>query len=442
MKNSSLTFLTLMLAFFLTSISATLYMAVEYDDISLFFTFILFLLAIFMLDLGFKIEKKAYIAYFVFVTVMPFYLYSFFLVSGEIYIPGGDAEKYYFRVLDIASGDDSQLWGRYALFLYISKLFYQLTNWLFNSESYIHFSFLSSFFATLTIDPIHKIINNVFDKKIADKVVWFWICTPLLWYLSSGSLRDIYAYFSVLYCIYFTSCFFSNGKFKYLALSLVFLIYTANIRLDAALFSAIFISSYALLTHGKMQFKLIFSVLLVLFVYLVVSKGLVEAFKFSNSFDLSYQVDAYKDLRAESSSGSFTSKLQGTALGLLILPFFTFITPFPPPIFFASSFNTADLLISIFSLLFLLILPRFFISSWSNIKNIFILSFLISLFFIIIVLSLTSVGSFRQKLYMYPIIYALCLSCGFNYFIHKFEVLFISVLSTVAVIFVFVRYVY
>ncbi|HCH2842715.1 TPA: hypothetical protein NKT21_001961 [Vibrio parahaemolyticus] len=430
----------LIFTFFLIAMISVIYMVISYHDISVFFSFLIFLLFIFFIERLFKIDKKIYIAYFVFVSVMPLFLYSFSVLTGDIYIPGGDSEKYYLRVVDIAKGDESQLWGRYSLFLYIGKILYQTTYLLFNSYSYIHFALMSSFFASLTIDPIHRVVSELFDRSVADKTVWLWIFTPLLWYLSSGSLRDIYVYFSVLYGIFFIISFIRTSNLWFLIFSFLCLVYTANIRLDSAIFLAFFITSSVMLHKGKLYLKFTFLLLFLSFLTFVVSQGLVEVFKFNDSYDLSYQVDAYKDLRA-GSSGSLTSKLQGTALGFMVLPFFTLITPFPPPVFFAKYFNISDLFISLFSLLFIMILPRFFISSWHNKNDKFILSFVLSLIFIILILSMTSVGSFRQKLYLYPIIYSLFISCRSSHTVYKIELIFISSLSVLSVFFIFIRYV-
>lgn len=430
----------IILVLFLFAMTSMVYMVISYHDVSLFFSFLIFLLLIFLFERAFKVNKNIYLAYFVFVSVMPLYLYSFYVLTGDVYIPGGDSEKYYLRVVDIAKGDDSQLWGRYSLFLYMGKFLYQTTSLLFDSYSYIHFSLMSCFFASLTIDPIHRTVSEIFNDSVADKTVFIWVFTPLLWYLSSGSLRDIYVYFSVLYGIFFIISFIKTSKLTFLFLSFMCLVYTANIRLDSAIFLSVFIVSSVMLHAGKIYLKIVFLLLFLLFSMFVLEQGLVEVFKFNNSYDISYQVDAYKELRA-GSDNSLTTKLQGTALGFVILPFFTLITPFPPPLFFAESLNISDFLISIFSLFFIMTLPRFFLSSWHNKNDKFILAFLISATFIILILSMTSVGSFRQKLYLYPIIYSLFISCRTGLAVYKIELMFISSLSVLSILFVFFRYV-
>ncbi|WP_076923754.1 hypothetical protein [Pseudoalteromonas sp. EB27] len=396
---------------YLLSVLSILYISNIEADQSLLFTFFFLSVFLILIHSYFKLTFFAIFQFSIIIILLPIYTGSYITTTELPFYPGGDAHRYYERVITIAAGDESLLWGRYKFFLYGVSSYYKMIFYFFGSKSPYHFMVLTAFFVSLTGPVVYLLIKEIIGKKIALKVYYFWVLNPLLLGLAVSTLRDPYVYFAVFYFIYVV-IFFSNDKliYKLGALS-VLALYVINIRLDTACFLFVFFITF-FLASSKLDFKkkmLLFSLILIP-VLVFISNGLVSVLDFDNSMSLSYQMNAYTESRSmNTSTSSIVVKLQGTALGLLVLPLYTLVSPFPPPIFFVDKFNFADLVESLFSILFLMLLPRLVINLISYFKEFdraFMLSLLTSIVCLLILLSLTSIGAFRQKLYIYPFIFS------------------------------------
>ncbi|HBC3867204.1 TPA: hypothetical protein KD877_002749 [Vibrio parahaemolyticus] len=363
---------------------------------------------LFIVMLIFNKNEYRYMGVFSFgviLTLMPFYHYMFVIDTGAIFTPGGDAKKYYDYAYDYGVLNGELIGYRYWFFIKIIGGYFKIINYLGGEVSPEYFSLLTAFVATLSV-PIYNSCSNIIAKNDQLNIIgYFWLFTPLFVFLAVGQLRDIYTYFVVayLYMVTLRLCY-KKVKINNFILLFIFLIYVALIRIDVFVYCVFFILSYISFSSLSLKSKLISLLIAVFFMsfFIFQSETALKQLSFEN---FSTQVDIY-DSQCDSGcdNSSFIKKLRDIPGGYFALAIISYFTPFPA-FLFESKYNAHYFFELVFVIFWCVSSFVFLAFVWKVKKSTFDKAFIASLIFLLFLLAFTTVGYFRQKLYVYPIIY-------------------------------------
>lgn len=139
--------------------------------------------------------------------------------------------------------------------------------------------------------------------------------------------------------------------------------------------------------------------------------GLFEYLNYSNSASIEYQMDVYREKSNELSDATSISNIlrNSGVIGKFILFIYTLFSPLPPPLFASQTILFHNVFISIAAIIWYFVLPFSLMGLIRNIKrenlSKITKSFLVILFVSTLIISLTTVGTARHKLYLYPIMF-------------------------------------
>lgn len=374
-----------------------------------FFVFVLFYCSLFLMT--YKLDKGLYSTFcFLFLVSLTFYYADyFFTLSGDYFLIGGDAKKYYDYAYSYGVNGDDLTQYRYWFFIFIVGKYFSVLSYLGVNPTNIEFSLLTSFFASISASIYYSIANYIVDdKRIASKVALMWIFTPLFFYLGVGQLRDIYCYFAVafVFLLLIKDEKLGNRSLSMFLYLTILLAYISLIRVDAAIYAFVLIVGYFFFKENKIFKRFIMVGLAV--VMLLLLTVMLDTLSNQLSFDnLIAQSEQYSEMCNQGcDNGSFIKAFQGSIFGTLILSVISYFTPFPSFIFennytlhgfFELIFVISWILISIVFFNYILITKNY---------SPFLKAFLLSIIFLMLLLALTTVGSYRQKIYIYPIVYS------------------------------------
>ena len=364
--------------------------------------------------LGYFILKKDFSFFLLSFLINASFIYvftsSYILDTNDIFIPGGDAENFYIKIIQIASGDYTFYFGRYKLFLTIVSSYYSFLNFLsIGSNSPYHFMLLSCFFGAVGNVYILKILRTILNNRQSINTFLIICFFPIILKYSTGTLREIYAYpFIFIYIYNFLKI--KEGKKRYLALAMsVFFILGIRLEWVLALFSfTLFyiISGLDLVKKTKMLFLIALgSIFFVFMVINFVDFIGFDGFKNYNSEKFSRIMNDEDSLRSEYSIASKLMKFG--VIGRIMLFFFALISPFPPPIIRINNSVIEPLLVSIGAIYFYLNIPIIYLSIKKSLKSAKLkkitYGFLGMIISTCLLLAFTTVGSYRHKLFLFPI---------------------------------------
>ena len=393
----------------LFSVLSIIYLS--YDDNSIINSFVLFSFLGSILFKRGKLFSHFLFSYLVNVSFIFLFTQSYIQDTGEIFMPGGDAERFYKSIIDIVNGDYSYYFGRYKLFLFIVSSYYEFIIYCgIGSISPYHFILFSCFCVSLGNVFVFKIYNQFLDLKSTLNIFLIVALFPLIIKFATTTLREVYAYpFVFIYIYYFLNLKRKKIAYFYILLS-IFVI--AGIRLEWLL--GIFSFSFFYIISGssfkkKIQSFLLIGVISVLF--LVVFNTVVNFIGY-DGFD-SYDLEKFKKIMNDEDSlrgkGSIANKLINYGIiGRFFLFFFTVITPFPPPIVKINQGVLEPLLISIGAIYYYYNLPIMFFTIKKMVKVIeykkIIFGFIGMIISVSILLTFTTIASYRHKLFLFPIL--------------------------------------
>jgi hypothetical protein len=382
---------------------------------------LLLLLYLFSVSFGFLLYDKVarhlfFLSYSLLIIILPFLIDSYINVAGQPFIPGGDAEMYYNRITSIAQGNNESYYGRYKLFLKILSSYYKVILYLGGSISYYYFFFFSMFVGANLSPLLYKIGKGFFSEKVLISGCILTCLFPGLIQVATNSWRESLVYTPFLLSIYLA---ININRAKNLILYFLTFMFLANIRLEIGvisltffvLFNFVFLNKKELDWISLMSSKLLLLLLLLTVIFFAFQNGLFEYLKFEKSSSLSYQMGAYTEMSNETTDdNSISNTLRNAGLiGRFLLFFYTLFAPIPPPGFFQRSFTFYNLFISIGAIFWYFLMPIAVIGMLNNFKKYnlssFTKSFFISFVLGIIIISLTSIGTQRHKLYLYPILF-------------------------------------
>lgn len=401
LKSSSHTFGAVLVLLFSSFISV-IYESLEQSDhvlIIVYFMFITFYLV--------NLKRTGWVyslaAFLLFITLIPIYHLSFYEFHGSYFTPGGDAEKYYNYAIGYGLNNDEIIGYRYWFFIWLVGNYYKIINLLGGTDSIVFFSFLTSFIASLTVVFYYLAVNNLSGVNNAKKTAILWSITPLFIFLAVGQLRDVFAYIAPAYSFYYFSLERDKRQsIKKIASLTLVIAYAALIRIDVAIYCVVF-STFFYMFDGKFSGKKILLLIfagIMMFLFLVFFETVSEQVTLNN---INIQTEIYRE-QSLSDSSSNIGALKGSFLGLVILSIISYFTPFPT--FVLDGKYTFFYFLEMIFVIIWAAGSYFFIKSSFIIKqDCFKKSFLLSLAFLLVLLGLTTVGFFRQKLYVYPIIY-------------------------------------
>lgn len=405
------------------------------DDITIVYT-VLILIFLGFVFLGKKINFQIFLlSFLIALSFLPLYTYSYLIDTSFPFIPGGDSQTFYEKVVDISNGDTTSLWGRYIGFLYLVSSFYKLITFFGISTSPYHFFLFSAFCGSLSSVLVFLIGKKSFNLSVAIKASLLTMFFPILLKYSLGSLREIVALPMLLLGIY--TILLENKKSK--MFTLITIAFLSIIRLDWAIVLIIFAFFYY--TAGlpiKVRGKIYFRVFILTLIFSSLAFFLVN----NGYFDISYyQGDKINEITSktleESNSGSLSSKLIKLGLlGRFFLFFYVIFVPIPPPIVDVKVSEIEPLLTSIGAVfwyfcvfyLFFVLKKTLRIKKYKKITIASIMMICANL----LVLSFTSIGTYRHKLFIYPI--AFLFLASFNQFYsRKFGRLLFFVITMVII---------
>ena len=381
-----------------------------------------FLLVLYLLYIAFAfLIYKKHERVFFYLSLNTSLLFLIFLTNSYIeqtglpFAPGGDAFNYYEVVRNMCEGDFSGYYGRYKLYLFTVWKYYEIIEFFTNtSTNYIYFFFLNIFICCNISPLLYKISTRMFDAKVVLFACVLTSLFPPLIQVATNTWREGFVYAPFLYSIYLSLNIKKNIN---ILLYLIVFLFVVNIRAEIGIASLVFfiLYNFIFVDKGKKKISLLqkgmyFSIFLFM-ILLFYNMGLFEYFNYSNASSLEYQYNAYNDMSNEfSGNNSISNKLRnGGLVGRVLLFFYTPFVPIPPPVFATKTFDFYSFFISIGAIIWYFIFPISVISIKNGLNDLnlsrFSKSYLITFIIGIIIISLTAVGSFRHKLYLYPIFF-------------------------------------
>lgn len=346
---------------------------------------------------------------------LPILTHSYLQQTGSPFIPGGDAQTYYEKVMEMLRGDFSRFYGRYKLYLYVGWKFYEIINIFTTTTSYIYFVFLNIFIGANISPLLYKV-----GKRISKNETLIYACLmtslfPLIIQVTDGTWREGFIYAPFLYSIYLA---INLKNTKYLLFFFITFLFIINIRMEVGIASLIFfiLYNYVFLDkYGKTNKPYINKSIsigaLIIGIMFCLYIGLFEYLNYSTSASLEYQIEAYNEASNEMSEGnSIANTLRNMGfLGKLLLFFYSLFSPIPPPAFTVPIPYFHYYFISLGSIIWYFVFPVSIFGLIKELKNKELLSFvkslLITLVFGIGIISITTVGTARHKLYLYPLLF-------------------------------------
>lgn len=435
-----LNFLTIL--FSMLSVISVFVLVNRNQDVTILYTTTLLIFSGFIF-FGKKLEFQIFtLSFLVALCFLPIYTYSYIVDTTFPFIPGGDAQTFYEKMVDIANGDATYLFGRYIGYLYIVSFFYKMIIFIGISSSPYHFFLFSAFCGALSSVLTFLIGKKSFSTVDGVRAALLTMFFPILLKYFLGSLREALAVPIILFGIYSV---LSERKLSGLWVVLSFFLLSV-IRLDwAATFIVFVFFYYTVGLPKKLRLKIYSRVFVIGFLF--VSLGV---FLISNGyFDISYyEGDKIERITNEnlgfSNAGSLSSKLINMGvIGRVILFFYVFFVPIPPPIInakisliepFLTSIGAVFWYFSIFYLIFIFKkMLKIDIYRKISIATLFMIASNAA------ILAMTSVGTYRQKLFVYPLAFIFMVNftkfysrkfLGFLFFIILFiiSILFVSYL--------------
>jgi hypothetical protein len=328
--------------------------------------------------------------------------------TGQPFIPGGDSQTYHATFIDMLNGSFHNFFGRYEFYLYIGWKFYGVIYFLTSSTSYIYFAFLSLFIGANTAPLLYKVGVNRFHEKTLIYACLMTCFFPSLLQINVVILRESFIIAPFIYSVYLS---INQKSIKNTLLFVATLVFMLNIRLEIGGMAFLFyiLYNYVFISKNKNDANGIIRIML----FIV---ALVFSLQFINSLnDLDYwspkrQMAAYDQRSQESMAGASISRSlrQGGIIGRLVLFFYCAFVPVPPHVIYFPFLHNFLLCWGNIVWYFVLPVSVFEITKTIRKKNnisSFSLSFFVVFVSAILIISLTSLGSERHKLYLYPIIF-------------------------------------
>jgi hypothetical protein len=379
----------------------------------------LFLLAVYLLYivLGLILYRNKEERFFYFLSlcayllILPFITNSYVHQTGYPFIPGGDAQDYYETVHEMSGGYFGNYYGRYKLFLFIVWQYYKAINIFVHTTHPVYFCFLNMFMCANIAPVLYKIGSRYFNEK----VVWYsclLTCLyPLIIQVATGTWRDGFTYAPFLYSIYLAM---NHKNIKQVVVFLLIVLFLMNIRMEIGIASLAFflIYNYVFATNLNNRKKLNKVYLLFILLALIFSyqTGQLNYLNYAKASSIEYQINTYNEKSNEySENNSLSNKLRNSGIaGRGALCIYTLFVPLPPPVFMANTNYFHYYFISLGAIMWYFIFPiaTVEIINFKNEKLVQISKSYLTTFIIgIIIIALTAVGSFRHKLYLYPIMF-------------------------------------
>jgi hypothetical protein len=347
-------------------------------------------------------------AYLVFI---PFLTNSYIHQTGYPFIPGGDAQGYYEKVQEMYNGYFGSYYGRYKMFLFIVWQYYRAINIFVQTTRPVYFCFLNMFMCANIVPVLYKIGSRYFNKKVVLYSCLLTCLYPLIIQVATGTWRDGFSYAPFLYSIYLAM---NPKNIKQVMVYFLIVLFLMNIRMEIGITSLVFFLTYNYvfatnLKHNRKFNKvyLLFILLALIFVY---QTGQLNYLNYAKTSSIEYQVNAYNEKSNEYSDGSsLSNKLRNFGLaGRGALCIYTLFVPLPPPVFAANTNYFHYYFTSLGAIMWYFIFPLAIVEM-INLKNEKLVQiskpYLVTFIFGIIIIALTAVGSFRHKLYLYPIMF-------------------------------------
>lgn len=370
---------------------------------------------------GFFMYREKYERSFFFLSLnialflLPFLTYSYIQQTGHPFIPGGDAQTYYEKIREIYNGNFTQYIGRYKLYLFIGWKFYQIINVFTNSLNPIYIVFLNLFVCANISPLLYKVGKGLFKNNVLIYACLMTSLFPMLIQVADGTWREGLVYAPFLYSIYLSM---NLKTAKHLILFFIIFLFIINIRMEIGIVSILFLISYNYFFENKNTLenreksnKYIYGFILLGAIVYCLYLGLFEYLNYSNSASIEYQMDVYREKSNELSDATSISNIlrNSGVIGNLILFIYTLFSPLPPPLFASQTILFHNVFISIAAIIWYFVLPFSLMGLIRNIKrenlSKITKSFLVILFVSTLIISLTTVGTARHKLYLYPIMF-------------------------------------
>ncbi len=418
--------------------------------------FIVVLYSAFLLFSFFAYNKKERIYFLLSLNAALFFLIflvrSYVEVTGLPFIPGGDAHDYYVTVSKMCEGDFSTYFGRYKLFLFVVWQFYELTGIFTHSTHYIYFIFFNLFICSNVSPLLYKITEGRFDNRIIVSACFLTSLFPPFIQVATGTWREAFVYAPFMYSVYLSV---KTKKTTDIFLFIAVFLLMVNIRAEIGIASVLFFLAYNYFFTGRESIKVpgtgkgLYFIFFMALLFASYQMDLFEYFKYKDSTSLDYQFNAYNEMANEhSDENSIARLLRNSGLpGRACLFFYTLFVPVPPPIVAAGSDNFHSVFISAGAFIWYLVFPVSIAGIIKGFKDINLEKFSKSYFLTFVIgigiITLTSVGSLRHKLYLYPVMFVY-----YFYFIYtqpqqKVFKLYMAVLIvyiTVILLYVFIKH--
>lgn len=389
-----------------------LYIVIITEEFFLFFTYGVFLL----LGMVFYRKQEEKMFFYLSLAVSVFFAipltYSYINATGSPFVIGGDAEDYYNKIIRMLQGDFSLYYGRYKMYLYIGYLFYKFVNLFVSTTHYAYLVFLNIFFCANIAPLLYKISVQFFDKKVVLKAGFLTVLFPGLIQVAAGTWREAIVYTLFMYLVYLSL----NLKLKNIILYILTFFILANVRMEVAVVSFVFLICYNYVfvsekNMSRMTESYLYLFLVIITFFILYNYRLFEYLNSEQSSSLLYQKNAYDgEISFYSETDSVTTNLRHRGfLGRILLFFYSLLAPIPPPVFAVRPVSFFNLFISIGHIMWYFIFPVSMVSIINTIKNkitsSFSKSFLVTFILGIAIIALTTVGTARHKLYLYPIVF-------------------------------------
>jgi hypothetical protein len=345
--------------------------------------------------------------------LLPFFLWSYTLQTGKPFIGGGDSENYYnncMALLDGRAGIYAR--SRYALYEFVSWKYYALVEFVTGSRGYLYFVFLTLFISAHIAPLLYKIGRGEnFNEKIVLYACLMACVFPSLVEMSTAILREGFTTAPFLFAVYLSQKIKNErdtGKFKYITLFLLAILWMANIRFEVSVVAALFFVIYNyVFTDGFSWKNYIFLGFIAVLAVLLVLPNIV-ALQLTEYFSLNSKM-ARLDMRSLEQVNSLTTSLRHQGLaGRVFLFFYCATMPIPSPVFQHPAVPHYYLLAA-GHVLWYFALPVSVIEISRNIMRkvypAFSKSFLVVAVAAVFMLSLTYLGSERLKIYIYPVMF-------------------------------------
>ena len=381
------------------------------ESISCFILYIIFNL-IFLLNN--KLSKNEFIIkYFNLYVILSIILnISFIFENGTNFIDGNDDQAYYNRTMHYLNNVEQNFeYYNFKGFIWLLASFYKILNYVgLHDNSFFIINILSAFAGTFVLYFTDKVLNQ-FQKKNTNKTIKRLALFPLFFIFAITGLRDIWLILITISYFYYSIIFYeSNSKILNVLFIKVILLVCAYFFRPVNLFFLLSLDiGFYLFDRKNKRVKQFFLIPILLILFF--SIFFVKSFPISDlgyDYVLNY-IKMYNQFSTETAGGGSI----GIALRQsTFLPFkflwiiYTFFSPFPPPAIYNFSFY--NIIISLGSLIWLVLMPVAMIKIFNVKKKQNSLVFQTRLFFIFVILatSFTS-GNFRHLSVLYPFIFIL-----------------------------------